>query len=158
MPLSSIPAEISNNPILFFINFRIGKFLQVLFSVWFARQSLDVDTVQIIDIADTGEGALLWAMGSDSYSYNGNCYCFEIHSHEGLGETLVDTTEGMITVDEACLRAGVGPGPFGNPLYNDIQCGNGPPGPDDEINCPGRSEYGHEGCGHIGPKWSFNQE
>ena len=41
--------------------------------------------------------------------------------------------------------------------YNDIQCGNGPPNDaGDETECPGRIEYGAEGCKYIGPLWDFS--
>ena len=48
--------------------------------------------------------------------------------------------------------AGEGPGPIGNPIYNDVQCGNGPVGSPDENRCPGRIDHGEEGCAMIGPK------
>lgn len=36
------------------------------------------------------------------------------------------------------------------------QCGNGPPNSAiDETECPGRIEYGAEGCKYIGPLWDF---
>lgn len=143
-------------PILFLINFRLDRFLTIALSYLMFRQPLEKDTVRLLDMADTGEGPFPFALGSDSYSHNGACYCFEVHAHEGLGEQLVDTPLGQMTVDEACARAGPGPGPRGNPLYNDIQCGNGPPGPEDEVLCPGRSEYGHAGCHHVGPTWVLN--
>eukprot|EP00752_Nemacystus_decipiens_P004288 g3917.t1 len=45
---------------------------------------------------------------------------------------------------------GPGPGAEGRPLYNDIQCGNGPVNnARDEPRCPGLVEYGRAGCGQI---------
>jgi hypothetical protein len=42
-------------------------------------------------------------------------------------------------------------------VYNDIQCGNGPPNDaGDETVCPGRTDHGKEGCKYIGPTWKFN--
>jgi hypothetical protein len=56
----------------------------------------------------------------------------------------------------------LGPGPGitdDTPLYNDVQCGNGPPNDaGDEHTCPGRVDIGSEGCGHVGPRWNFAPE
>lgn len=78
-----------------------------------------------------------------------------------------------------------GPGRNGRPIYNDVQCGNGPPNnAADEHTCPGkiqsrdivfvrfshgnndthsiilnrigRVDLGRDGCNQIGPKWNFN--
>lgn len=95
-----------------------------------------------------------WA---DSYSSNGSCYCANVTSYDhNIGTVLVDTPLGVLTVKEVCELLGSGPGREGRPLYNDVQCGNGPPNDvGDEDNCPGRTEYGQEGCKYIGPKWNF---
>ena len=100
-------------------------------------------------------GARSWA---DSYSYNNSCYCSTTFDH-GLATVIVTTPLGNLTVLEVCtllnrsapILADVGP----RPLYNDIQCGNGPSVISDEVDCPGRTEYGQEGCKYIGPKWDF---
>jgi hypothetical protein len=94
-----------------------------------------------------------WA---DSYSVGNRCYCTSTFDHD-IGDTMVNTAVGTLTVKEACDRVGPGPGRFGRPVYNDIQCGNGPASDAvDEKNCPGRTEYGANGCKYVGPKWKFN--
>ena len=53
---------------------------------------------------------------------------------------------------------GNGPGRAGNPIYNDVQCGNGPAnsaGDEDYDQCPGRVDRGAAGCSIIGPKWDL---
>ena len=95
-----------------------------------------------------------WA---DSYSVGDNCYCEGVGNFDhDIGPVLVDTPLGVKTVREVCALLGPGPGRRDRPLYNDIQCGNGPANnAGDEDNCPGRTEYGREGCKYIGPKWNF---
>ena len=95
-----------------------------------------------------------WA---DSYSVNGNCYCDGVTTYDhDIGVVLVDTPLGVMSVKQVCELLGKGPGRDNRPLYNDIQCGNGPANiAGDEDNCPGRTEYGREGCKYIGPKWNF---
>jgi len=45
----------------------------------------------------------------------------------------------------------------GDPIYNDIQCGNGPANDAaDEAGCPGRVDLGSEGCDEIGPGFDMN--
>lgn len=93
---------------------------------------------------------------SDSYSVQDACYCASTFDHD-IGEIEVETPQGLLTVRDACARIGPGPGSEGRPVYNDIQCGNGPPNSaGDEDDCPGRVDIGREGCGHIGPTWNFN--
>lgn len=97
-----------------------------------------------------------WA---DSYSANGNCYCEGVTTYDhDIGKVMVNTNTslGVLSVMQICQLLGKGPGREGRPLYNDIQCGNGPANnAGDEDNCPGRTEYGREGCKYIGPKWNF---
>ena len=95
-----------------------------------------------------------WA---DSYSSHGNCYCDGVTSYDhDIGVILVDTPLGVLSIQKVCELLGKGPGKEGRPLYNDVQCGNGPPNnAGDEDDCPGRTEYGKEGCKYIGPKWNF---
>ena len=46
----------------------------------------------------------------------------------GVEEYPVETPRGWMTVKEACEMVGADPGgPSGRPIYNDVQCGNGPP-------------------------------
>ena len=91
----------------------------------------------------------------DSYSFGDRCYCITNFDH-GIGSVWVDTPLGYMTVYAVCELLGEGPGADGRPLYNDIQCGNGPPNDaGDEERCPGRTEYGENGCKYIGPKWNF---
>lgn len=115
------------------------------------------DIVRIADIAPEeilrnpgGEG---W---KDSYSVGDRCYCDTTGDHD-VDNLLADTPFGRITTEEACDIIGEGPGSNGRPIYNDIQCGNGPANDaGDEDYCPGRVDIGKEGCTHIGPKWNFN--
>jgi hypothetical protein len=115
------------------------------------------DNVQILDELPgrSDVNAIFW---SDSYSSNGNCYCDGVTSYDhDIGAVLVDTPLGILSVKEVCELLGKGPGSEGRPLYNDVQCGNGPPNnAGDEDDCPGRTEYGKEGCKYIGPKWNFS--
>lgn len=92
----------------------------------------------------------------DSYSVGDRCYCDTTFDHN-IGSIRVDTPIGNITVFEACEALGSGPGSNGRPIYNDVQCGNGPANDaGDEDYCPGRVDIGKEGCPQIGPRWNFN--
>ncbi len=92
----------------------------------------------------------------DSYSVGDKCYCDSTFDHN-IGSILVDTPRGRRTVREVCDAIGPGPGRDGRPVYNDIQCGNGPPNDaGDEDDCPGRVDIGRDGCGHIGPRWDLS--
>eukprot|EP00903_Cladosiphon_okamuranus_P018817 g17308.t1 len=78
----------------------------------------------------------------------------------GIGEVEVPTSLGIMKISDLYQLMGGGPGAEGRPLYNDIQCGNGPTkarNEADEVNCPGLVEYGIEGCGQIGPKWDLSE-
>lgn len=95
----------------------------------------------------------------DSYSHNGECYIESTFDH-GIGDVLVDTPHGQKTVREVAIALGTGPSSFGNPLYNDVQCGNGPAnnaGDEDYGRCAGRVDIGVNGCGLIGPKWNLER-
>ena len=95
---------------------------------------------------------------TDSYSDGDSCYCATTFDHD-IGTIVVDTPLGKKTVREVCELLGNGPtgSSAGRPLYNDIQCGNGPANnAGDETTCPGRTEHGQQGCKYIGPKWNFN--
>ena len=92
----------------------------------------------------------------DSYSVGDRCYCDTTFDHN-IGDIVVTTSEGTMTVLEACNLIGPGPGSEGRPIYNDVQCGNGPANDaGDEDYCPGRVDIGREGCPQIGPLWNFN--
>jgi len=92
----------------------------------------------------------------DSYSVGDRCYCDTTFDHD-IGDIRVDTPVGNITVVEACAIIGEGPGSNGRPIYNDVQCGNGPANDaGDEDYCPGRVDIGKEGCPQIGPTWNFD--
>lgn len=92
----------------------------------------------------------------DSYSANGKCYCNSTFDH-GIGRKKIQTPAGLKTVKEICDKIGPGPGRGNHPIYNDIQCGNGPDnGMDDEKYCPGRVDQGKSGCCWIGPKWDLS--
>lgn len=109
------------------------------------------DIVRVIDVVgrDPGGG---W---SDSYSVGAQCYCESSFDH-AIGDIVVSTPVGPRTVREVCDALGPGPGSAGRPVYNDIQCGNGPANDaGDEDDCPGRVDLGREGCGHIGPTWDL---
>jgi hypothetical protein len=93
----------------------------------------------------------------DSYSIGDSCYCQTNFDHN-IGDVVVRTPLGRRTVRHVCTLLGDGPGGSnGRPRYNDIQCGNGPANDaGDEDACPGRIEYGPNGCKYIGPKWNFD--
>lgn len=115
------------------------------------------DIVRIADIAPEeiirNPGGEAW---KDSYSVGDRCYCDTTGDHE-VDDLLADTPLGRITTETACAIIGPGPGSQGNPIYNDIQCGNGPANnAGDEDYCPGRVDIGREGCTHIGPRWNFD--
>lgn len=94
---------------------------------------------------------------SDSYSVDGKCYCATTFDH-AIGTYEVDTPVGKRTVQQVCDALGPGPGIEGNPVYNDIQCGNGPANDaGDEGYCPGRVDQGRSGCCTIGPKWDLSE-
>jgi hypothetical protein len=93
----------------------------------------------------------------DSYSADGKCYIDSTFDH-GVGETIVPTPVGGQTVRQVAARIGAGPGRAGNPIYNDVQCGNGPAnnaGDEDYDQCPGRVDLGAAGCSIIGPEWDL---
>ncbi len=110
------------------------------------------DIVRVIDVPGRNPRGRSWA---DSYSVGTQCYCASTFDH-GIGDLPVDTPAGRKTVREVCDQIGDGPGIDGRPIYNDIQCGNGPANnAGDEDDCPGRVDIGRDGCGHIGPTWDL---
>lgn len=113
------------------------------------------DNTAMLDVPGrSGVNSTSW---TDSYSIGNSCYCQTSFDHN-IGDKIVTTPLGQVTVREVCELLGDGPGgSAGRPLYNDIQCGNGPPNDaGDEGDCPGRVEYGKTGCKYIGPKWNFD--
>jgi hypothetical protein len=91
----------------------------------------------------------------DSYSVGNSCYCDSTFDHR-IDKIVIVTPFGNMTVKDVCVMIGKGPGSKGRPLYNDVQCGNGPANnAGDEDTCPGRIEHGAVGCKYIGPKWNF---
>lgn len=98
-----------------------------------------------------------WA---DSYSFNGECYIDSTFDHfPNAGNTTINTAFGVKTFQQIVNALG-GPGRGNNPLYNDIQCGNGPAnnaGDENSNVCPGRVGISRSngGCTTIGPKWNL---
>ena len=93
----------------------------------------------------------------DSYSVDGQCYCDSTFDH-GLRNMSYMTPDGMKRIETICEVIGPGPGAAGNPVYNDIQCGNGPAnnaGDEDPDVCPGRVDMGSDGCLMTGPTWNL---
>ncbi|MEM9069712.1 MAG: hypothetical protein AAGE52_14465 [Myxococcota bacterium] len=112
------------------------------------------DIVRVADVPGRNPGSGWF----DSYSVGNACYCDSSFDHN-IGPLMVDTPFGPRTVRQVCdALAAEDPPPRGdNPVYNDIQCGNGPPNDaGDEDDCPGRVDIGREGCGHIGPRWRLS--
>ncbi len=104
---------------------------------------------------DFGPPQRAWA---DSYSANGRCYIASSFDH-GIGDVLVNTPAGSRTVRQVAAAIGRGPGVGNNPIYNDVQCGNGPANNagDEDINqCPGRVDQGAAGCSVRGPTWDLS--
>eukprot|EP00752_Nemacystus_decipiens_P017229 g15434.t1 len=113
------------------------------------------DIVKIIPVAGLTPGGKGWA---DSYSVGDECFMSTTFDHD-IGDVVVDTPKGSMIIRDLFNEMGPGPGAEGRPLYNDIQCGNGPANDDikgDEISCPGLVEYGREGCGQIGTPLGAN--
>jgi hypothetical protein len=119
--------------------------------------ALTVDNTAILNVSGRSGVGSGW---TDSYSVGNACYCITTFDHD-IGEFLVvvDTPDANLTtmtIRDVCAYLGPGPGEAGRPVYNDIQCGNGPPNTaGDEHDCPGRTDHGREGCKYIGPKWNF---
>lgn len=104
-----------------------------------------------VEGADPGTG---W---HDSYSVGNKCYMDTNFDH-GIGNVEVDTPQGRMKIIDLYEMLAPGPGASGHPLYNDIQCGNGPANnAADETECPGLVEHGRDGCGQIGPKWDLSE-
>lgn len=100
-----------------------------------------------------------WA---DSFKANGLCWCDSTFDHD-----LDDASKVSFTIngvkrnikdicDELKNHPLVRDYKSGDPIYNDIQCGNGPANTAiDETQCPGRVDLGRDGCSELGPKWDI---
>lgn len=112
------------------------------------------DIVRIIDVEGDDPGGLGWA---DSYSVGDKCYMYTTFDHD-IGGYEVNTPQGRMAIKDLYNKLRKGPGYEGHPLYNDIQCGNGPANTaPDEKKCPGLVEFGRGGCGQIGPLWDLSE-
>lgn len=89
-----------------------------------ASNDLMLDNVAIVSVDGTQNPGSGWG---DSYSVGDRCYCDSSNYDHGIGPVVVSTPCGSMTVIEACNLIGTTPGgSSGRPVYNDIQCGNGP--------------------------------
>ncbi|CAM9807322.1 unnamed protein product, partial [Pylaiella littoralis] len=110
------------------------------------------DIVKIIDVVGDDPRGASWA---DSYSVGGVCYMQSSFDHD-IGDVKVETPLGAMTIKALYDLLPDGPSSHERPLYNDIQCGNGPANTaPDEARCPGLVEHGRAGCGQIGPMWDL---
>lgn len=97
----------------------------------------------------------------DSYSVDGVCYCDSNGFDHGADRLTFPTPAGVLAVTQICadIQSVLGEGrSSGRILYNDLQCGNGPPndaGDEDPDACPGRVDIGPSGCQILGPKWDL---
>ena len=122
--------------------------------------------VLLFNIASYGQlpdgqtpGGKSWA---DSYQANGLCWCDTTFDHD-----LDDINKVSFTIngvkrnirdicDELQYHPLVRDYRDGDPIYNDVQCGNGPANTAiDEVQCPGRVDEGRDGCSVIGPRWDI---
>jgi hypothetical protein len=102
-----------------------------------AQEDVHPDVVAVLDVAGGLRPKPRWA---SSYSDGENCYCLPFLDGT-IGNFVVETELGWLTTQEVCDLLGPGPGRRGRPVYNDIQCGNGPPNDDEnEFLCPGRTD------------------
>ena len=102
-----------------------------------------------------------WA---NSYLVNGRCF-IDSSLKNGVGDMQVDIgehgTKSVMEI-EAILKSqpNYQKRRPDSPIYNDIQCGNGPASNDEheyyDGGCPGRVDLGILGCTNIGPTWKFD--
>ena len=117
-----------------------------------AQQEIHPDVRVVLNVTGGVTPRVNWA---DSYSVGNECFCDTTFDHN-IAPYYVDTPLGWMTVKQVCDLLGPGPGKVNRPVYNDVQCGNGPPNDAaDEHVCPGRTDIGEAGCGHIGPRWNL---
>ena len=118
---------------------------------------LEQDQVKVLsDVSGKYVPKIRWA---DSYSVGNICHC-DTNFDQGVANILIHNTPiGSITIEEIMKYLPVGPGRITQPIYNDLQCGNGPNGPNEideqQQHCPGRVDHGIPGCGVVGPQWDF---
>ncbi len=117
-----------------------------------------------VSLFTTAAGAAEW---NGSYSANGQCFCVgEVAA--SISSNIVPTPIGGQTVVQVCDRIGAGPGLsktgglFNHPVYEDMQCGNGPfPTGIDEValNCAGSLDGNaspeSESCQPVGSNWDL---
>lgn len=139
---------------------QLQGFLRLLQQQSPSPAPLETDRTAILDgVAGDANAQKSWG---DSYSVGDECFCDSSYDHD-IGTVLIQTPlfDENVSIRDACTLIGPGPGNYDiepRPIYNDIQCGNGPPNnAGDENTCPGRVEYGAEGCSSIGPKWNWNR-
>ena len=126
-------------------------------------ENLTSGVVTYTPIKGTNEPEPLGINWMDSYLANGKCFIESNLSYE-IRNTKVSTSIGNITVEDANKYLRNDPDfrlrQRGDPIYNDVQCGNGPAndaGEEDNIGgCPGRVDLGRDGCAVVGPEWNFS--
>ena len=126
-------------------------------------ENLTAGVVTYTPIKGTNEPEPLGVNWMDSYVANGKCF-IESKLSYAVRDIRVSTSIGNITVEKANEYLRSDPDfrlrQRGDPIYNDVQCGNGPAtdtGEEDNIGgCPGRVDLGREGCAVVGPEWNFN--
>lgn len=95
----------------------------------------------------------------DSYQAAGFCWCDSNFDHGVANKTFpINNTEYSVVdiCDELKKHPNYRAYQQGDPIYNDIQCGNGPVNDaPDEPGCPGRVDLGPDGCDEIGPGWDI---
>jgi hypothetical protein len=127
--------------------------LMSFFSSALAQQQIHPDVLVVLNVTGGVTPGANWA---DSYSVGNECFCDTTFDHN-IAPYYVETPLGWKTVKQVCDLLGPGPGKTNRPVYNDVQCGNGPPNDaGDEHVCPGRTDIGEAACGHIGPRWKFD--
>lgn len=126
---------------------REGEFTSFQFTVDNQTSASSTTTqyrLLTIPVPDVAPASLSWA---DSYSYQNKCYISSDLDHDA---DLI-TIGGMSTADIQNTQNAPGI-EFADALYNDINCGNGPPNnAGDEDWCPGRVDLGAAGCLIAGP-------
>ncbi|EEC46042.1 predicted protein [Phaeodactylum tricornutum CCAP 1055/1] len=102
-------------------------------NVW---NSVTFGANKFVAVAGSGTGNRVMT----GYSFGDKCYCATTFDHD-IADVLVETPQGWMTIRQACEVLGPGPGIEGRLVYNDIQCGNGPPNnAGDEHVYPGRTD------------------
>lgn len=97
----------------------------------------------------------------DSYQANGLCWCDSSNFDHGLDSKTVTINGTAYSVEDICDELQNHPlfraRQTGDPVYNDIQCGNGPfNDAPDEPGCPGRVDLGSGGCSELGAAWDMD--